>query len=231
MAVLLVTGTGTGVGKTITTAALASVVRAAGVDVAVCKPVQTGTGADGGGDDDLAEIGRLAGVTELVSVARFPEPLAPAAAARRCGRPLPSSAEILTAVRGADRPGRLTLVEGAGGLLVEIAAGGVTLRDLAADLQAPVLVVCQAGLGTLNHTAMTLECLDNKGLSCAGLVIGSWPEQPGTAEFDNRTVLAGLAPIRAVIPAGAGGQSPEEFAQMSRRAFDPMWVVELSGRV
>jgi len=227
MTVLVVTGTGTGVGKTITTAALASAARTAGIAVTVCKPVQTGSGADGRGDDDLADVRRLAAITDLVSVARYPEPLAPAAAAERAGRPLPSAAEILTAVRDADAPGRLTLVEGAGGLLVEIAAGGATLRDLAFDLRAPVLVVCQAGLGTLNHTAMTLECLANKGLPCAGLVIGSWPEQPDAAETYNRTALPQLAPVRAVLPAGAGALGPEQFAAMSRAAFDPDWVAGL----
>jgi dethiobiotin synthetase len=227
MTVLVVTGTGTGVGKTIVTAALAGAALAAGFDVAVCKPVQTGSGDDGSGDDDLADVHRLTGVSELVSVARYPEPLAPAAAAGRCGRPLPSASRIEAAVRGVDRPGRLTLVEGAGGLLVEIAAGGVTLRDLAVALRAPVLVVCQAGLGTLNHTAMTLECLGNKGLSCAGLVVGSWPEQPGIAEIYNRTALGALAPLRAAIPEGAGRLSPEQFAVMSRQAFDPGWVAGL----
>lgn len=230
MGVLIVTGTGTGVGKTIATAALAGAARSAGIDVTVCKPVQTGSGDSGnydGGDDDLAEVARLAGVTDLVSVARYPEPLAPAAAAERCGRPLPSAAEILVAIRAADRPGGLTLVEGAGGLLVEIAADGVTLRDLATELGAPVLVVCKAGLGTLNHTAMTLECLENKGLSCAGLVIGSWPEQPGTAETYNRTELGRLAPVRAALPAAAAQLPPERFAEMSRQAFDAAWVAGL----
>jgi dethiobiotin synthetase len=227
MTVLVVTGTGTGVGKTITTAAIAGAARAAGIDVAVCKPVQTGSGADGTGDDDLADVGRLAGISALVSVARYPEPLAPAAAAQSCGRSLPSAGEILSAVRAADRPGQLTLVEGAGGLLVEIAADGATMRDLAIDLQAPVLVVCGAGLGTLNHTAMTLECLGNKGVSCAGLVIGSWPGQPGAAETYNRSVLPRLAPLRAVLPAGAGGLPLDVFAAMSREAFDPAWVTGL----
>jgi dethiobiotin synthetase len=227
MTVLVVTGTGTEVGKTIATAALASCARSAGIDVAVCKPVQSGSGADGRGDDDLAEVSRLSGVGILVSVARYPEPLAPAAAAELAGLPLPSATQILDAVRAVDRAGTLTLVEGAGGLLVEIAADGVTLRDLAADLQAPVLVVCQAGLGTLNHTAMTLECLENKGLSCAGLVIGSWPAHPGPAETYNRGALARLAPVRAVLPAGASALTPERFAAMSRAAFDRDWVGRL----
>ena len=218
MTVVLITGTGTGVGKTIATAALASCAR----DVAVCKPVQTG------GDDDLAEVARLSGATELVSVARYPEALAPVAAAAAAGRSLPSAQEIIAAVRAVDRPGRLTLVEGAGGLLVELAAGGVTLRDLAVELAAPVLVVCQAGLGTLNHTALTLEALENKGISCAGLVIGSWPENTGAAEAFNRGALEDLAPVRAVLPAGAATLSPADFAAMAGNAFDLGWVAGLN---
>jgi dethiobiotin synthetase len=89
---------------------------------------------------------------------------------------------LLAGIRGADGPGQLTLVEGAGGLLVELGADGVTLRDLAVELGAPVLVVTAPGLGTLNHTALTLEAIAAKGLSCAGLVIGSWPADPGPAE-------------------------------------------------
>ncbi len=222
MSVVVVTGTGTGVGKTITTAALAGHARGAGLEVTVCKPVQTGAP-----EDDLAEVARLAGVGDLISVARYPDPLAPAAAAEAAGRPLPSAREILAAIRAADRPGRLTLVEGAGGLLVEIAASGATLRDFATELGAPVLVVCQAGLGTLNHTALTLEALEHKGLSCAGLVIGAWPARPGAAEDYNRGALARLAPMRAVLPAGSGALSPAAFAAMSARAFDPDWVAGL----
>lgn len=225
MTVLVVTGTGTGVGKTIATAALAAAARAAGRDVAVCKPVQTGTApSDGPGDDDLVEVHRLAGVTELSRVARYPEPLAPAAAAALDGRSLPTAGEVVESVRAVDRPGRLTLVEGAGGLLVELAAGGTTLRDVAATLEAPVLVVCAAGLGTLNHTALTLEALATRGLVTAGLVIGSWPGSPGPAELTNREALAALAPLRAVLPAGAAALHPAQFTEMSSQAFDAGWV-------
>ena len=228
MSVVVITGTGTGVGKTIATAALAGCARAAGLEVAVCKPVQSGSGPTGQGDDDLAEVGRLSGVSHLVSVARYPAPLAPAAAAEAVGRPLPPAGEILAAIRAADRAGRLTLVEGAGGLLVEIAASGVTLRDLATELDAPVLVVCEAGLGTLNHTALTLEALERRDLSCAGLVIGAWPASPGAAEDYNRGALARLAPVRAVLPAGSGALSPAVFAAMSSQAFDRGWVAGLA---
>ena len=218
MTVVIITGTGTGVGKTIATAALASCAR----DIAVCKPVQTGD------DDDLAEIARLSGVCESVSVARYPDALAPVAAAAAAGRSLPSADQIIDAVRSVDRPGRLTLVEGAGGLLVELAAGGFTVRDLAVDLAAPVLVVCEAGLGTLNHTALTLEALENKGISCVGLVIGSWPASPGAAEEFNRGALEAVAPVRAVLPAGAAALSRADFAVMAGNAFDPDWVAGLT---
>jgi dethiobiotin synthetase len=232
--VCIVTGTDTGVGKTIATAALAAAATSAGVDVAVCKPVQTGAdpGPDfgaGPGDDDLREVRRLAGVTALHGSWRYPEPLAPVAAARRAGLPLPTLADLVESVRRADAPGRLTIVEGAGGLLVELGENGVTLRDLATALSAPVLVVVAPGLGTLNHTALTLESLGHQGIPCAGLVIGAWPAEPGVAEAGNRDALAGLAPLRAVLPAGAGSLSAAEFTAMSVAAVDRAWLLSLTG--
>ncbi|WP_077089623.1 dethiobiotin synthase [Mycobacterium rhizamassiliense] len=226
MTVLVVTGTGTEVGKTVTVAALASHARQAGIDVAVCKPVQTGTDS---GDDDLAEVGRLSGVKELAGLARYPRPLAPAAAAEQAGKPLPTRDQLLGLIAGLDRPGRLTLVEGAGGLLVELADAGVTLRDLAVDLGAAALVVVGAQLGTLNHTALTLEALAAHGISCAGLVIGSWPAQPGVVETSNRSALDRLAPVRATLPAGAGALSVDDFVALSAEAFDRGWVTTLAG--
>ncbi|MBO0676381.1 ATP-dependent dethiobiotin synthetase BioD, partial [Mycolicibacterium sp. S2-37] len=176
MSVLLVTGTDTGVGKTVATAALACAARLAGIDVAVCKPVQTGI-ADG--DDDLVEVARLSGVRELYPGWRYPEPLAPVAAASRAGAVLPTRDDLVSLVRTADGPGRLVLVEGAGGLLVELGEHGVTLRDLAVELAAPVLLVVAPSLGTLNHTALTLEALAAQGVSCAGLVVGGGGGGPG----------------------------------------------------
>jgi dethiobiotin synthetase len=226
MTVLIVTGTGTGVGKTVTTAALASAARQAGIDVAVCKPVQTGTGV---GDDDLAEVTRLSGLTKVVGLARYPRPLAPLAAAELAGMSLPTRDNVLRLVRVLDRTGQLTLVEGAGGLLVELAEAGATLRDLAVDLGAAVLVVATAELGTLNHTALTVESLAAHGLICAGLVIGTWPMRPGVVETSNRSALARLAPLRAALPAGAASMDTSEFAAMSARAFDRGWVTALAG--
>lgn len=224
MTILVVTGTDTGVGKTVTTAALACAARLAGIDVAVCKPVQTGTA---GGDDDLGEVGRLSGVTDLHGGWRYPEPLAPVAAATRAGLPLPTRAELVDSLRAVDSPNRLTIVEGAGGLLVQLGGDGVTLRDIAAELSAPVLVVVSPGLGTLNHTALTLESLAGQHIPVAGLVIGSWPERPGIAEQDNRDALAHMADLRAVLPYGAAPLSPEGFQLLSTAAFDENWIASL----
>ncbi|MCV7413638.1 dethiobiotin synthase [Mycobacterium florentinum] len=224
MTVVAVTGTGTGVGKTVAVAALACHARQAGIDVAVCKPAQTGTDS---GDDDLAEVTRLSGVTETAGLARYSQPLAPVAAAEQAGMPLPTREQMLQLIRDLDRPDRLTLVEGAGGLLVELAVGGVTLRDLAVDLGAAVLVTVTAELGTLNHTALTLESLAGQGLSCSGLVIGSWPAQPAPAQTSNRSALDRLAPVRAALPAGAGALTVGDFATMSAAAFDRDWVSAL----
>jgi dethiobiotin synthetase len=226
VSILVVTGTDTGVGKTVATAALACHARLAGIDIAVCKPVQSGS-ADG--DDDLADVGRLSGVTELHGLARLPEPLAPAAAAERAGVQLPSRERLRSMVTAVDRPGRLTLVEGAGGLLVEIGDDGATLRDLAVDLAAPVLVVARAALGTLNHVALTLEALASHDVRCAGLVVGAWPRDPGAVETGNREVLSTMAPLRAVLPCGAGAFAVQDFESMSSAAFDPRWVRDLAG--
>ncbi|MGV0812653.1 dethiobiotin synthase [Mycolicibacterium boenickei] len=224
MSTLVVTGTDTGVGKTVTTAALACAARLAGLDVAVCKPVQTGT-VDG--DNDLGEVHRLSGAGNLHGGWRYPEPLAPVAAAQRAGLALPTRAELADAIRATEAAGRLTLVEGAGGLLVELGADGVTVRDLAADLRAAVLVVVSPGLGTLNHTALTLESLAGQGIPCSGLVIGAWPANPGVAEQGNRDALERLAPVRAVLPAGAGSASAEEFEALCANAFHRDWLTGL----
>ena len=226
MSVLVVTGTDTGVGKTVATAALACSARLAGIDVVVCKPVQTGT-ADG--DDDLAVVSRLSGIDRVVGSWRYPEPLAPVAAAERAGLPLPNRVELDVLLRVIDHSHQLTLVEGAGGLLVELGDDGVTLRDIARDAHAPVLVVVSAGLGTLNHAALTLEALAAQRIPCAGLVIGAWPADPGPAELTNREALARMAPLRAVLPAGAATLSPDQFEQMSAAGIDRDWLGELAG--
>lgn len=205
--VLVVTGTGTGVGKTVVTAALA--VRA-GEDVVVVKPVQTGVGPGQAGDAE--EVRRLAGcaVTEF---ARLPDPLAPDTAARRAGVELPPVAAYAQRIRDLARVHATVIVEGAGGLLVRLDAQGGTLLDLAAELGAEVVVVAAAGLGTLNHTELTVHALRSRGLEPAGVVIGSWPAAPDLAQRCNLVDLPRVSgvPLLAALPEGAGALSGEEF--------------------
>jgi dethiobiotin synthetase len=114
------------------------------------------------------------------------------------------------------------LVEGAGGLLVRMTATG-TLADVAGLLGAPVLVVAAAGLGTLNHTALTVEALGARALSCAGVVIGAWPDRPDLAARTNLHDLPAVTgvPLLGALPAGAGGLDPARFTAVARRGLAP----------
>ena len=218
--VLFVTGTDTGVGKTVVTAALAA--RAAAGRVAVVKPAQTGVTADEPGD--LQEVRRLTGLDDLHEGVRVLEPLAPTTAGRRQGVALPSVDEHALTIEklAADRD--LVLVEGAGGLLVGLDDDGNDLADLAARLETPFafVVVARAGLGTLNHAGLTVEALRARGLPIAGLVIGSWPAEPDLAEqcnLDDLPTTTGV-PVIGRIPEGAGALDREAFVAAAAGWFD-----------
>nr|WTB29650.1 dethiobiotin synthase [Streptomyces sp. NBC_00830] len=226
MPVLVVSGTGTEIGKTVVTAAVAAVAVAAGRSVAVLKPAQTGVAP--GEPGDVVEVRRLAGeaVTGL-ELARFPEPLAPDTAARRAGMAPVHPEQIAEAAEKLATEHDLVLVEGAGGLLVRFDDEGATLADAARLLAAPVLVVTSAGLGTLNTTALTSEALRARGLGCLGVVVGSMPAEPDLAarcNLGDLPVVAG-APLLGVVPAGAGALAPVDF-----RARATSWLTaELGG--
>lgn len=217
MTVLVVTGTSTDVGKTVATAALAATAMSLGSTVAVVKPAQTGVLPDEPGD--LAEIERLTGVGTTVESARYRDPLAPDVAARRASAPMLELETVLAdiGVLSAD----LVLVEGAGGLLVRLGVGGFTLLDVARELRAPVVVVCSAGLGTLNHTALTVNALEHAGVACAGVIIGSWPEHPDLAEQTNLLELPDVTGVDIIgrIPAGAGAFDRGTFVDEA-----PSWL-------
>ncbi|MFJ8924207.1 dethiobiotin synthase [Streptomyces sp. NPDC102415] len=224
MTVLVVTGTGTEIGKTIATAAVAAAHR--DLRVAVLKPAQTGLAP--GEPGDAAEVARLAGThVTAVELARFPEPLAPETAARRAGLAPVRPYEIAEAAQKLATEHDLVLVEGAGGLLVRYDAQGATLADAARLMAAPVLVVAPAGLGTLNATALTTEALRTRGLTCPGVVVGSMPAEPDLASrcnVDDLPVSAGV-PLLGAVPAGAGALEPADF-----RARAAGWLApELGG--
>lgn len=234
--VIVVTGTDTGVGKTIATAALAARESAAGRRVLVVKPVQTGVGGADPDPHDTDTVASLSGAQVLELVA-LDEPLAPDTAARRQGVPIPPVREHVSRIRTllADDEGYdVVVVEGAGGLLVRLDAEGGTLLDIARDLTfalrrrtgdtisspVEVVVVCRAGLGTLNHTELTVTALRAAQVEPVGLVIGSWPDSPGLAEQCNREDLSRVTgvPLLAVVPENSGSLTPTDF-----RAAAPSW--------
>jgi dethiobiotin synthetase len=208
---VVVTGTDTGVGKTVVAAAIAAAAGAAGLRVAVLKPAQTGVA--GGEESDVDTVARLAAPALVRTLAEYPDPLAPLAAARVSGLPPLVLDEVVDAVRGVSAD--LTLVEGAGGLLVPLGERW-TAADLAAALDAPAVVVARAGLGTLNHTALTLEALRRRQIP-ARVVIGAWPAAPELVHRTNLTDLDGE--LAGAVPDGVGAWAGDDF-----RAAAPQWL-------
>lgn len=222
MTFIVVSGTGTEIGKTVTTAAVAALALAAGRGVAVLKPAQTGVAP--GEPGDAEEVTRLAGdeITTL-ELARFPEPLAPNTAARRAGMAPVRPYEVAEAAQKLATEHDLVLIEGAGGLLVRYDDEGATLADAARLLKAPVLVVTPAGLGTLNATALTTEALRARDLAPLGVTIGSWPAAPDLAARCNLADLpeAAGAPLLGAVPEGAGSLTPTDFRTRAGRWLGP----------
>lgn len=208
--IVVVTGTDTGVGKTVATAALA--VRS-GPGTVVVKPAQTGVGID---EPDIAVVARLTGC-QVAEFTRLDDPLAPETAARLRGVEIPPISEHIARIRELAKTHDTVIVEGAGGLLVRLDTGGGTLPDLAVELardhEVRVHVVTRLGLGTLNHTELTVNALRSRDLEPAGLVLGAVPETLGLAEESNRTELPRVTgvPIVAALPDGAGALDRERF--------------------
>lgn len=187
---LFVTGTDTGVGKTFVTTSLARALRAAGVDVGVMKPIETGVPA--AGPEDARALRLAAGVEdplELVCPVRFALPASPEAAAKAERRTVPLAA-IRDAHRALARRHAFLLVEGAGGLLVPIDAE-TDMADLARDFELPLLLVTRPALGTVNHTRLTLEAVRARGLPVFGVVISHASPAEAASEGDRRN-LEGL---------------------------------------
>jgi dethiobiotin synthetase len=214
--IVVVTGTDTGVGKTVATAAYAVRAALAG-SVVVVKPVQTGVGPGDAGDAD--EVHRLSGCAAQEFTA-LPDALAPDTAARLRDTAIPPVSEYADRIRVLAQFHDTVLVEGAGGVLVRLDREGGTVLDLAETVGAEVVVVSGVRLGTLNHTELTVAALRARGVEPAGLVLGSWPIDPGLAEECNAEELPRLTgvPVLARIPSGAGALEPEDFR---RRA--PSW--------
>lgn len=202
---IFVTGTDTGVGKTVVTAALAVALRRRGLDVGVVKPVQSGARADDPAGDAML-LKRLLNLAEEpadIAPFAFVAPLAPLVAARLEGRSLDLGGVVATTRRLASGHA-FCLVEGAGGLLVPMGPGW-TVADLAVALDLPLVVVARPGLGTVNHTLLTVREARRGGLTALGVVIN---ESAPTSQADDPSVATnaelieafGQVPVLARIP-------------------------------
>jgi dethiobiotin synthetase len=192
---VFVTGTDTGVGKTVLAAAICAALAARGERVAALKPVITGLDEEPGEwppDHELLAASASADQTpDDVALYPFGPPASPHLAAELGGASIEPAA-IVAAARQAARGADALVVEGVGGLLVPLTPAYL-VRDLAAELALPVVIAARPGLGTINHTLLTLEAARGAGLAVAGVVLTPWPEQPSAVEHSNLATLAELA--------------------------------------
>ena len=181
---IFITGTDTGVGKTVVAATLARLLRMNGVSVGVMKPVTSGCRLENGlpVSDDARLLCEAAGIelSDDVAPYRLREALAPAEAARIDGVRI-DFAVIKNAFARLTAAYQYVIVEGAGGLMVPL-SGGLLIADLARELELPLLVVARPGLGTINHTVLTCFAARQLGLQVAGVIVNGMPESPGLAE-------------------------------------------------
>ena len=209
---LFVTGTDTGVGKTVLAAALAAALRAHGVDVAAFKPVVTGLDEVGGSESRPADHELLAAAAgrpaDEVTPHRFGPAVSPHLAAELAGTVLDPAA--LVAAARALR-GDVVIGEGVGGLLVPLTLG-YTIRDLAVDLGWPVVVAARPGLGTINHSLLTVEAARAAGLDVRAVVLTPWPPQPSVMQRSNLDAIARLGGVE-VATLGEVGLGVDQLAR------------------
>jgi dethiobiotin synthetase len=206
---VFVTGTDTGVGKTLVSAALARHLRRRSLDVGVMKPVETGVTDPGRPGADAALLQWAASSADdpaLVAPYRLRAPLAPALAAEEESVRV-DLAHIVETAKSLSARHDFTIVEGAGGLMVPL-AGGLLVADLVLQLGLPLLVVCRPGLGTINHTLLTVHAARTMGIPLAGFIINGMPEQPDAAEALAPHNLASLASadLLGVLPHVEGNE-------------------------
>ncbi|MBI4341342.1 MAG: dethiobiotin synthase [Candidatus Omnitrophica bacterium] len=238
---VFVTGTDTGVGKTVVACGLAAWCRQHGLDAGVMKPVATGgrRRRDGGrarwvSDDAmaLAQAARTRDPWPLVNPVCYREPLAPSTAASRARRPI-SMRRLVRAFGALARRHDVVIVEGIGGLLVPLTARA-SVADLARQLGLPVVIVARPGLGTLNHTLLTLRCARQAGVRVAGLIVNHHAPPPSgrmgrLAARTNPEVLRrlGKVPMAGVLPHLRRRRSVAQLSRWIDRALDRRWLRRL----
>lgn len=194
---LFVTGTGTEVGKTVLAAVAARTLAADGLAVAVFKPCVTGLDEPGEADHEL--LRRASGSAqgdEQIAPYRYGPPASPHLAAALAGEQI-DPGRLRAAARAAAEGADALVCEGVGGLLVPL-AGDYLVRDFAAELGYPVAIAAAPGLGTINHTLLTVEVARAAGLEVVAVVLTPWPEDPSEIELSNRATIAELAGVEVL---------------------------------
>ena len=204
-----VSGTDTGVGKTVVACALLRAMRRRGLDAGVMKPIETGVGAEGPLDAQALQSAAAAiEPLEEICPQTFALPAAPTVAAASEGRSVEVEAirQAFARLRGRHE---WLVVEGAGGLLVP-AARDLSMADLCRELELPLLIVCRAALGTINHTLLTLEAAERRSLPVAGVVISHCGGQLSQADQANLEALRDAlgATLVGEIPPLRDGELP-----------------------
>ncbi len=193
---VFVTGTGTDVGKTIVAAAIARTAAARGGRVAVFKPAVSGLDEDDGSGPDHSLLRRAAGSSQTddeVAPYRYGPAVSPHLAAALDGGPIDPD-RVRAGATAAAANADLLVVEGVGGFLVPLRSDYL-IRDFAVDLGLPVVVVATPGLGTINHTLLTVESVRAAGLEPVRVVLNPWPSEPSEIERSNRETIANLGAI------------------------------------
>jgi dethiobiotin synthetase len=195
---VFVTGTGTGVGKSVVAGAVCAALAARGERVAAFKPAVTGlddAGPEGWSHDHelLARTASAGQSPEHVSPHRFGPALSPHYAAELAGEAL-DPARLVDAASAAGAQADALVCEGIGGLMVPLTTGYL-VRDLAIDLGLPLLIAARTGLGTINHTLLTVGAARAVGLRVAAVVMTPWPADPEPIERSNRETIERLAEL------------------------------------
>jgi dethiobiotin synthetase len=195
---VFVTGTGTEVGKTVVAAAIARTLAEEGKRVAVFKPAVTGL--DEGGESDHALLRRAARSRqsdEEIAPYRYGPAASPHLAAAQAGQEIDPQ-RLLAAAGEASAGAEAVVCEGVGGLLVPLSPTYL-VRDLAVELGYPVVLVAGPGLGTINHTLLTLESARAAGLRVTAVVLNPWPQDPTAIERSNRETIAALGQVPVLV--------------------------------
>lgn len=217
---MFVTGTGTGVGKTVVSAALLAAMSAAGVRVRAHKPVVTGLDepSEAGWPPDHELLASVAGMApEEVAPLRYGPAVSPHLAAALAGERVDPADLIDRARRAIDQDdtttqGSTLIVEGVGGLLVPL-ADEFTVRDLASALGLPVVIAARPGLGTINHTLLSIESARAAGLDVRAIVLTPWPDAPGELERSNRETISRLGGVEVAGLAHVPSPSAVDLAR------------------